>query len=126
MGDQVSQEMTPAERAAWTMKLKDVGVPEKLPVKGPSDLVQSGEAFINSEQPPILNRVDVPDLPEVVPVITWGELLRASVNVYLRNYVVDNLTGQTVTVSTRYWFGFASGVVSVVLLGFTLWKLGLF
>jgi hypothetical protein len=78
------------------------------------------------EQPPILNRVDVPDLPEVVPVITWGELLRASVNVYLRNYVVDNLTGQTVTVSTRYWFGFASGVVSVVLLGFTLWKLGLF
>jgi hypothetical protein len=123
MGDQVSQEMTPAERAAWTMKLKDVGVPEKLPVKGPSDLVQSGEAFINSEQPPILNRVDVPDLPEVVPVITWGEVIPAAINAYLRNYIVDSVTGQIIVTKTRFWIGFACGFLAGGLIGFGIARL---
>lgn len=96
----------------------------KLPVKDVYDI--ANDLFKKSEQPQDIHTVDVPDVPELVPIITWPELLAAYINTRMRNYVTDTVTGQIVTVSTRFWLGVVCTVVVETILVFLLWKIGLF
>ena len=92
----------------------------KLPVKGPRDVLPD-----LPEVKPDIHTVDVPDIPERFPTISGWELFLASANCAMRQYVVHSVSGQIVGSTFQFWGGYASGVVSVLLLAFLAWKVGL-
>jgi hypothetical protein len=94
----------------------------KLPVKDEFDI--ANEIFKNTpEQKPDIHTVEVPAMPELNPVITWGELFWSTVNCYTRRYIQDTVTGKVVSTKIQLWLGIAIGVVGLALVEFIVYEI---